>query len=108
MPATRQLDETTALHLRLSDRSSWGIVGQAHIPYRVGKSQQVIAGWFRLLVDREPDHFPTARCRESLGMLLAQVVAMWFRLAGQRTEDRCGVPVGIRQSRGSRTLAACS
>jgi hypothetical protein len=108
MPATRQLDETTALHLRLPDRCGWGIVGQTHIAYRVGKSQQVIAGWFRLLFDREPDHLPTARCRESLGMLLAQVVAMWFRLAGQRAEDRCGVPVGIGQSRGRRTLAACS
>jgi hypothetical protein len=41
-------------------------------------------------------------------MLLAQVVAMWFRLAGQRAEDRCGVPVGIGQGRGRRALAACS
>ena len=108
MPATRSLDETTALHLRLPGRSSWGIVGQTHIAYRVGKSQQVITGWSWLLVDRQPDHFPTAWCRESLGVLLAQVVAMWFRLAGQRAEDRCGVPVGIGQSRGRRTLAACS
>jgi hypothetical protein len=28
-------------------------------------------------------------------MLLAQVVAMWFGLVGERTEDRCGVSVGI-------------
>jgi hypothetical protein len=108
MPATRELDETTALQLRLPDRSSWGIVGQTDIAYRVGKSQQVIACWFRLLFDHEPDHFPTARCREGLSMLLAQIVAMWFRLAGQRTEDRCGVPVGICQGRGGRALAACS
>ena len=108
MSATRQFDETTALHLRLPDRSSWRIVGQTHIAYRVGKSQQVITGWLRLLVDRQPDHLPPARCRESLGVLLAQVVSMWFRLAGQRAEDRCGVPVGIGQGRGRRTLAACS
>jgi hypothetical protein len=41
-------------------------------------------------------------------VLLAQVITMWFRLVGQRTEDRCGVSVGIRQSRGRRTRAACS
>jgi hypothetical protein len=41
-------------------------------------------------------------------MLLAQVVAVRFGLAGQRTENRCGVPIGVRQGRGGRTLAACS
>jgi hypothetical protein len=30
-------------------------------------------------------------------MLLAQVVAMWFGLVGEGTEDGCRVPVGIRE-----------
>jgi hypothetical protein len=108
MSATRQLHEAAAPHRRLHDRSGWRIVGQTHIPYRVGESEQIIGSRFRLLLDGESDHFPTARCRESLSMLLAQVVAMWFGLVGERTEDGCGVSVGIRQRRGSRTLAACS
>ena len=108
MSATRQLDEAAAPRRRLHVWSVWGIVGQAHIAHRVGKSQQIIRSWFRLFFDREPDHFPTARRRKGLRMLLAQVVAMWFRLVGQRTEDSCGVSVGVRQSRGCRPLAACS
>jgi hypothetical protein len=95
MSTTRQLDEAAAPHRGLHDRSGWRIVGQAHIPYRVGESEQIIGGRFRLLLGGESDHFPTARCRERLRMLLAQVVAMWFGLVGERTEDRCGVSVGI-------------
>jgi hypothetical protein len=41
-------------------------------------------------------------------MLLAQVVAVWFGLARQRTQHGCGVSIGIRQRRGGRTLTACS
>jgi hypothetical protein len=108
MSATRQLDEAAAPRWRLRVRSGWGIVGQAHIAHRVGKSQQIIRSWFRLFFDREPDHFPTARRRKGLCMLPAQVIAMWFRLVGQRTEDRRGVSVGVCQSRGCRPLAACS
>ena len=108
MSATRQLDEAAAPHRRFVARSGRRIVGKAHIAHRVGKSQQIIGSWLRLLLDHEPDHFPTARRREGLRMLLAQVVTMWFRLVGQRTEDRCRVSVGVRQSRGRRTLAACS
>ena len=44
MPATRQFDETGAPQRRLPGRSGWGIVGQADIAHRVGKSQQII-GW---------------------------------------------------------------
>ena len=108
MSTTRQLDEAAAPHRGLHDRSGRRIVGQTHIPYRIGESEQIIGSRFRLLLDDESDHFPTARRREGLRMLLAQVVTMWFGLAGQWTEDRCGVSVGIRERRGSRTLAACS
>jgi Zincin-like metallopeptidase len=108
MSTTRQLDEAAAAHWGLPNRSGWLIVGQTHIPYRVGESEQIIGGRFRLLLDSDSDHFPTPRCREGLRMLLAQVVAMWFGLVGEWTEDRCGVSVGISQRRGSRTLAACS
>jgi hypothetical protein len=108
MSTTRQLDEAAAPHRGLHDGSGRRIVGQAHIPYRVGEREQIIGGRFGLLLDGESDHFPTARRREALRMLLAQVVAMWFGLVGERTEDRCGVSVGVGERRGSRTLAACS
>jgi hypothetical protein len=108
MSTTRQLDEAAAPHRGFRDRSRRRIVGQAHIPYRVGESEQIIGRRFRLLLNREPDHFPTARRREGLRMLLAQVVAMWLGLIGEWTEDRCGISVGIGQRRGSRTRAACS
>jgi hypothetical protein len=108
MSTTRQLDEAAAPHRGLHDRPGRRIVGQTHIPYRVGQSEQIIGSRFRLLLDGESDHFPTARRREGLRMLLAQVVAVWFGLVGERAEDRCGVSVGIRQCGGGRTRAACS
>jgi hypothetical protein len=108
MSAPRQLDQAAAAHRRLHDRSGRRIVGQTHIPYRVGEREQIIGSRFRLLLDGESDHFPTARGGEGLRMLLAQVIAMWLSLVGERTKDRCGVSVGVRQRRGSGTLAACS
>lgn len=108
MSTTRQLDEAAAPHRGFHDRSSRRIVGQTNIPYRVGESEQIIGCRLRLLLNRESDHFPTARRREGLRMLLAQVVAMWFGLISEWTQDRCGISVGIRQRRGSRTRAACS
>lgn len=108
MSATRQFDETGTPLRRLAGRSGWRIVGQADIAHCVGESQQIIGSWFRWALDREPDHFPTAWRREGLRMLLAQVVAVRFGLTGQRTENRCGVSIGVRQGRGGRTLAACS
>jgi hypothetical protein len=106
MSATRQLDQAAAAHRRLHDRSGWRIVGQTHIPYRVREGEQIIGCRFRLLLDGESDHLPAPRRGEGLRMLLAQVIAIG--LVGERTEDRCGVSVGIRQRRGSGTLAACS
>jgi hypothetical protein len=88
MSATRQLDEAAAPNRRLHARPGWGIIGQAHIAHRVGESKQIIRSWFRLLFDHEPDHFPTERRGKGMRMLQAQVVTMWFRLVGQRTEDR--------------------
>jgi hypothetical protein len=108
MSTTRQLDEAAAPHRRLHDRSGRRVVGQTHLPYRIGESEQIIGGRFGLLLDRESDHFPTARRGEGLRMLLAQVVAMWFGLVSERTEDRCGVSVGVGERCGSRTLAPCS
>ena len=108
MSTTRQFDEAVAPHRGLHDRSGGRIVGQTHIPYRIGEREQIIGGRFGLLLDGESDHFPTARRRGGLRMLLAQIVAMWFGLVGERTEDRCGVSVGVGERRGSWTLAACS
>ena len=84
------------------------IIRQTHIAHRVGKCQQIIGRWFRLLLHYEPYHFPTSRCRERLCVLLAQVVTVRFRLARQRTQDSRGVPIGVRQGRGGGTLAPCS
>jgi hypothetical protein len=108
MSATRQFNETGTPLRRLAGRSGWRIVGQADIAHRVGESQQIIGSRFRWALDREPDHFPTARSREGLRMLLAQVVAVRFGLARQGTENRCRVSIRVRQGRGGRTLAACS
>jgi hypothetical protein len=108
MSATRQLDQAAAAYRGLHHRSSRSIVGQTHIPNRVSEGEQIIGSRFRVLLDGESDHFPASRRREGLRMLLAQVIAMWLGLVGERTEDRCGVSVGIRQRRGSGTLAACS
>ena len=105
MSTACQLDQAGSPRCRLCGRR---IVGQPDIAHCVGESEQIIGSRFRLLLDGESDHFPAARRREGLRMLLAQVIAMWFGLAGERTEDRCGVSVGIRQRRGSGTLAACS
>jgi hypothetical protein len=106
--ATCQLDQAAAANGSLHVRSGWRIVGQTHIPHCVGEGEQIIRSRSRLLLNGESDHFPTARCRESLRVLLAEVIAMRLGLIGQRTEDRCGISVGIRQRRGSGTLAACS
>ena len=108
MSATRQFNETGTPWRRFADWSGWRIVGQADIAHRVGESQQIIGCRFRLALDGEPDHFPTARRRQCLRVLLTQVVAVRFGLARQRTENRCGVSIGVCQGRGGRTLAACS
>ena len=108
MSTTRQLDETSTSQCRLHDRSRRRIVREADIAHRVSESQQIIGGWLRLLLDREPDHLPAPGGREGLRMLLAQVVAVRFGLTRQWTEDRCGVSIGVRQGRGGRTLAPCS
>jgi hypothetical protein len=105
MPPARQLDQAGTPRRWLRGRR---IVGQADIAHRVGKSQQIIDSWFRLLLDHEPDHFPTSGRRERLRVLPAQVVTVRFRLARQRTQDCGGVSIGVRQGRGGRTLAACS
>ena len=108
MSSSRQFDEPGTPERRFGARSRWRIVREADVAHSVSESQQIIGCWFGLLLDSEPDHFPAAGCREGLRMLLAQVVAMRFGLARQRTEDRCGVSIGVSQSRGGRTLAACS
>jgi hypothetical protein len=105
MPPARQLDQAGTPRRWLRGRR---IVGQADIAHRVSKSQQVIGSWFRMLLDHEPDHFPTKWCRERLRVLLAQVVTVRFRLARQWPQDRSGVSIGVRQGRGGRTLAPCS
>jgi hypothetical protein len=61
MAATRQLDHTATPRRRIHDRSGRRIVGEARITDCIGKSQQIVGAGFGLLLDREPDHFPTSR-----------------------------------------------
>ena len=73
MSAPRQLDQAAAARGAVDDDVRPKDRGQTHIPYRVGEREQIIGSRFRLLLDGESDHFPTARGREGLRMLLAQV-----------------------------------
>jgi hypothetical protein len=105
---TRQFDETITPRWRLDRRPRWGVVCQPGITYGVGKRQQIIGARLWLILHDESDHFPAAGRRQRLGMRLAQVIAVWFNLICQRTQNRRGIPVGVCQRGGSRIRASCS
>jgi hypothetical protein len=72
----------------------------------VGERQQVIGPW--LLWCRrhgQTQHFPAAGNRQGISMRLAEVIAVRFRVGGQRTQDGGGVCIHVRQG-GYRRLAA--
>ena len=54
---------------------------------------------------RQTQDFPAARDGQRVSMLLTEVVAVRFRVGGQRTQDRGGVCIYVRQG-GHRRLAA--
>jgi len=76
------------------------------VPNGVGKRQQVIGPWL-LGGGRhgQAQHFPATGNRKRIGMLLAEVVAVRFRVGGERPQDCGGVCVHVRQG-GYRRLAA--
>ncbi len=68
------------------------------VPDGIGQCQEVIRP--RLL--RRGGHgqaqdLPAPRDSKGISVLLAQIVTMGFRVRGQRTEDRCGIRVDVRQ-----------
>jgi Zincin-like metallopeptidase len=105
---TRQFDETITPRWRLDRRPRWRVVCQPGIPHGVGKRQQIIGARPWLILDHESDYFPAARRRQRLGMRLAEVIAVWFNLICQRTQNRRGIPVGVGQRGGSRIRASRS
>jgi Zincin-like metallopeptidase len=105
---TRQFDETITRRWRLDRGPRRGVVCQPGITHRVGKRQQIIGARLWLLLHHESDHFPAAGRRQRLGMSLTEVIAVWFNLMRQRTQNRRGIPVGVGQRRGSRIRASRS
>src|SRR4029453_3520536 len=73
---------------------------------RVGKRQQVVGARPRLLLDSEPDHFPTTRRGEGLRMVLTEVIAMRLNLIRQRAKNCSGISIGIGQRGGGRIRAS--
>lgn len=51
-----------------------------------------------LIAKLKPEDFPAAGRSKALCMEFAQVVAVWFRVRCQRTQDCGGIGVHVRQS----------
>lgn len=65
---------------------------------RVGEGLQVIASRSTTRrLDREPDDLPTTRRGQPIRVHGAQVVAVWFHVGGEWTEDGCRVGVDVRE-----------
>lgn len=65
---------------------------------RIGQGQEVIRT--RLLRGGghgQAQYLPAPRDREGISVLLAQIVTMGLGVGGQRSKDRCGVRVDVRQ-----------
>lgn len=65
---------------------------------RVGQGQEVIRS--RLLRSGghgQAQNLPAPRDREGISMLLAQIVTMGLGVGGQRSKDRRGIRVDVRQ-----------
>jgi hypothetical protein len=105
--STRELHKTTTPQRGGHHRPGRRIVCQTRIADCICESQQIVVAGFRILLDRESDHFPTPRRRKSLGMRVTEVIAVRLGLACQRAEDRRGISVGIGQGRGCRIRASC-
>lgn len=88
--------------LAFTHRFSGGRLGARGRPrrftYGVGERLQVVAaGTSARRLDREPDHLPTTRGGQALGMHGAQVVTVRFHVSGERTENGGGVGVDVRE-----------
>jgi hypothetical protein len=72
----------------------------------VRKGKQIVRPWLlRGGRHRQPQHFPAAGNCQRISMLFAEVIAVGFRVSGQRAQDCGGVRIHVRQ-RSYRRLAA--
>jgi hypothetical protein len=108
MSPTRQFDETIAPDRRFHSCPGRRVVCQSGITDRVRERKQIVGARLRLLLDCDSDHFPAAGCGQRLSMGLAEVIAVWFDLVCQRSQNRRGIPVSVGQRGGSRTRASRS
>lgn len=75
-------------------------LGPGGLAHGVGQGFQVVAaGPDRTGVRGQPYDLPAAGRGQPLGVLRAQVVAVGFRVGGERAEDGRGVRVDVRQRR---------
>ncbi len=58
----------------------------------------------RIWIGGDAHDLPAARRSQALTVHLAQVVAVWLCVGGQRSKDGSGICVDIRQGRGRRGL----
>ncbi len=69
------------------------------VPDRVGQRQEVIRAWLlRRGRHGQAQNLPAPRDSERIRVLLAKIVTMRFGVGGQRTKDRRGIRVDVRQS----------
>ncbi|GAA1345450.1 hypothetical protein GCM10009611_22030 [Arthrobacter roseus] len=72
----------------------------------IGQRKEVIRiGRLRLFRDGEPQHFPSARNRQTVRMFGTEIIAMRFSVKRERTKDRSGIGIDIGQC-GNRCLRA--
>src|SRR5262245_58699597 len=70
------------------------------LTYRLGEGDEVVAGgWRGLVLAVVPHEIPAAGRGQAAGVLLAQVVRVGLGERGQRTDDRGGLGVDVRQCR---------
>jgi hypothetical protein len=74
---------------------------------RLGERHEIIDGARRRVeLPVVPDDFPAPRRRQTAGMLLTQVVGMWFGGRGERPDDGGRIRIHVRQRRDCQTWAA--
>lgn len=76
---------------------------------RIGEGEQIRIGWTRRYdLAGEPEHRPSPRCAETLGVELTEVVGMWLRPERERPHHDLlvGVDIGQRARRGAAARGA--
>jgi hypothetical protein len=81
--------------------------GPSGLPDRLGERHEIIdAARRRVEFPVMPDEFPAPRRGQTAGVLLAQVIGVWFGVGRQRAHDGGGVRVDVRQRCDCQTWAA--